>query len=127
MMGIVFSTRISIEAVVYLKSGIENHLSLFKNVFPNAPIIPKQHFLVHVPSHPKLVYAFWKDLAKKIKNFKNIAHSLTYKNQKVFCAEHMTFDCLMPMTSLSEITKVYMVTIWRLQKAPLLDFFLQMD
>lgn len=41
MMGIVFSTRISIEAVAYIKSVILNYLRLFKNVFPNAPIYTK--------------------------------------------------------------------------------------
>ncbi len=106
IMGIVFSTRISVEAVVYLKSAINNHLRLFKNVFPDAPIIPKQHFLVHIPSQilkfgPLIrswcmrfegKHAYFKDLAKKVKNFKNIPHSLAHKHQKVVCAEHLTLN-----------------------------------
>lgn len=106
IMGIAFSTHISLETIVYLKSAIKNHLLLFKNVFPEAPIIPKQHFLMHIPSQilkfgPLIrswcmrfegKHAYFKDLAKKIKNFKNIPYSLAQKNQKVVCTEHMTVD-----------------------------------
>ena len=106
IMGIVFSTRISLETIVYLRSAIKNHLLLFKTAFPDAPIIPKQHFLVHIPSQilkfgPLIrswcmrfegKHAYFKELAKKIKNFKNIPYSLAQKNQKVVCAEHMNVD-----------------------------------
>ena len=37
-------------------------------------------------------HAYFKDLAKKIKNFNNIPYSLAQKNQKVVCAEHMNVD-----------------------------------
>ena len=37
-------------------------------------------------------HAYFKELAKKIKNFKNIPYSLAQKNQKVVCAEHMNVD-----------------------------------
>lgn len=95
IIGIVFSTRISIEAVVYLKSAMKNHLRLFKNVLPDAPIIPKQHSLVHILSqilmlgplirswcmHFEGKHTYLKDLAKEIKNFKNILHSSAHKDQ----------------------------------------------
>ena len=106
LMCIAFSAHVSLETVVYLKTAIKNHLLLFKNVYPDAPIIPKQHFLVHLPSQilkfgPLIrswcmrfegKHAYFKELAKKIKNFKNIAFSLANKNQKIVCAEHMTVD-----------------------------------
>ena len=106
IMGIVFSTRISLETIVYLKSAIKNHLISFKNVFPASPLIPKQHFLVHIPDQILKFgpltrswcmrfegkHAYFKELAKKVKNFKNIPYSLAQKNQKVVCAEHMTVD-----------------------------------
>ena len=82
-MCIAFSAHVSLETVVYLKTAIKNHLLLFKNVYPEAPIIPKQHFLVHLPSQilkfgPLIrswcmrlegKHAYFKELAKKIKNF----------------------------------------------------------
>ena len=103
IMGIAFSAHISLETVVYLKNAIKNHLQLFRTVYPDAPIIPKQHFLVHLPSQmlkfgPLIrswcmrfegKHAYFKELSKKIKNFKNIPWSLANKNQMVVCAEHM--------------------------------------
>ena len=91
---------------MYLKSAIKNHLLLFKNTFPDAPILPKQHFLVHIPSQILKFglrirswcmrfegkHAYFKDLAKKIKNLQNFPYSLAQKNQKVVCAEHINVD-----------------------------------
>ena len=37
-------------------------------------------------------HAYFKDLAKKTKNFKNNPYSLAQKNPKVVCAEHMNVD-----------------------------------
>ena len=73
-------------------------------------------------------HAYFKDLAKKIKNFKNIPYLLAQKNQKVVCAEHMSMamarsvHCLITKLH-SEKTRVYLVEIWRRQKPLLLDFF----
>ena len=44
IMGIAYSTRISLETIVYLKSAIKNHLVLFKNAFPGAPLYPNNTF-----------------------------------------------------------------------------------
>ena len=35
--------------VAYLRILIEEHHWLFKELYPNASIIPKMHFLIHVP------------------------------------------------------------------------------
>ena len=48
IIGTAFSACISLKTVLYLKRAIENYLNLFKNVFVDAPIIPKLHFLVHI-------------------------------------------------------------------------------
>ena len=86
MMGIAFSAHISLDTVDYFKTAIKNHLQLFRTVYPDAPIIPKQHFLVHLPSQmlkfgPLIrsccmrfegKHTYFKELSKKIKNFKNI-------------------------------------------------------
>ena len=49
IMGMAFSEKISTESVMYLKTAIKEHLSLFKNEY-GARLIPKQHYLVHLPS-----------------------------------------------------------------------------
>ena len=48
IIGIAFSEKISTEIVMYLKTAIKEHLSLFKNEY-GARLIPKQHYLVHLP------------------------------------------------------------------------------
>lgn len=35
--------------VAYLRILIQEHHMLFKDLYPNASIIPKMHFLIHVP------------------------------------------------------------------------------
>ena len=106
IMAISFSNTICQETILYLKTAVKEHLALFKRVFPDAPIIPKQHFLVHLPSQlfkfgPLIrswcmrfegKHAYFKDLSKKIKNFKNIALSLALKHQKIECAKNMAVD-----------------------------------
>ena len=49
IMGIAFSEKISTESVMYLKTAIKEHLSFFKNEY-GARLIPKQHYLVQLPS-----------------------------------------------------------------------------
>ena len=40
---------ISLEATFFLKARIKEHHSLFKEVFPDTPLTPKQHHLIHYP------------------------------------------------------------------------------
>ena len=105
IMGMAFSEKISTESVMYLKTAIKEHLSLFKNEY-GARLIPKQHYLVHLPSQvlkfgPLIrtwcmrhegKHSFFKDLASNIKNFKNLPYSLAMKHQKVECANSIVFD-----------------------------------
>lgn len=105
IMSMAFATKISSESILYLKTAIKNHLTLFKSVF-NARIIPKQHYLVHLPSQMfkfgPLVrswcmryegkHSYFEDLAGKIKNFKNLPYSLAIKHQKIECADAIVFD-----------------------------------
>ena len=104
-MGIAFSEKISTESVMCLKTAIKKHLYLFKNEY-RARLIPKQHYLVHLPSQVlkfgplirtwcmrhKRKHSLFKDLASNIKNFKNLPYSLAMKYQKVECANSIVFD-----------------------------------
>ncbi|CAB4011337.1 Hypothetical predicted protein [Paramuricea clavata] len=47
---LVFSPVIKIGTIHYLKQIIDEHLSNFKKLFPNSNILPKHHYLVHIPS-----------------------------------------------------------------------------
>lgn len=43
------SPAIRKDDIPYLRILIEEHHTLFKRLYPNASIIPKMHFLIHVP------------------------------------------------------------------------------
>lgn len=45
----VFAPVTSKEILDYLKELIETHHKLFKEVYPLSPIIPKLHYVVHIP------------------------------------------------------------------------------
>jgi hypothetical protein len=43
------SPEINCEDIALLRSLIQGHHELFKEAYPNATIIPKHHYLIHVP------------------------------------------------------------------------------
>ena len=93
---IVFSPVIFKGAVTALEGQIEEHLKLFKQLFPDKNIIPKQHYGIHITSHiislrpPTKVSRFsfesahnyLKELAQK-QNFKILPVSLAKRHQKM--------------------------------------------
>lgn len=46
---IIFSPLTSCNQASYLQSLIEEHHLKFKELYPNASIIPKMHYMVHYP------------------------------------------------------------------------------
>jgi hypothetical protein len=48
---IVFAPVISIATVSRLKSLIENHMKRWKELFADHNVTPKQHYMIHLPSH----------------------------------------------------------------------------
>ena len=97
IMSLVFCSEISQASILYLKSTVKRYLSNFKATYNHMNIIPKQHYLVHLPTQmlnfgPVIrcwcmrfegKHAYFKDLAKKIRNFKNIPYSLATRNQQM--------------------------------------------
>lgn len=47
---ICFSPTVSEEKIAYLQVLIEDHHTEFCNLYPECPIIPKMHFMIHMPS-----------------------------------------------------------------------------
>ena len=46
---IIFTPVVREEQVAYLKILIQNLFTTFKELFPNCSIIPKMHYMVHMP------------------------------------------------------------------------------
>ena len=50
ILQICVSSLFSVDLVQYLKVLIEMYLSLFRECYPDKTILPKQHYLIHLPS-----------------------------------------------------------------------------
>lgn len=97
IMGICFSHKVTIASVINLKQLVKEHLTSFKIAYPSARILPKQHYLVHLPSQIMMFgplirswcmrfeakHSFFKDMARRIKNFKNLPLSLAERHQSM--------------------------------------------
>ena len=105
IMEICFAQNISCNAVLTLKQIIKEHLILFKETY-GAIILPKQHYLVHLPSQLLMFgplirtwcmrfeakHAYFKDIARRLKNFKNLPLSLAKRHQHMEYADMLPID-----------------------------------
>ena len=96
---IVFSPVISVDTINILRVLIAEHLSGFKEKFPNINIIPKQHYLIHIPTMIRQLgplirhscfgfesaHNYFKEIARK-QNFKNLSKSLAERCQLNECS-----------------------------------------
>lgn len=85
---LIFAPVLTIDHIAYLKIRIDEHVHFFKELFPAKMITPKQHFLIHYPSHMlsfgplrhcwalrfEAKHYYFKRLAAIGKKFKNITH-----------------------------------------------------
>lgn len=100
-----FSSKISYSMILYLKQLICAHLYYFKKNY-NAANIPKQHYMVHIPSltlkFGPLVrswcmrfeskHKYFKELARNIKNFQNLPFSLVSRHEAKRYAESIQIN-----------------------------------
>ena len=98
---IVLAPIISLQTVLRLKSMIAQHLQQFKQLFPEVNIIPKQHYMLHLPSQIislgplirsmcmrfEAKHSYFKQWASKL-NFKNVCKSLANHNQFLECCQN---------------------------------------
>ncbi|KAK1159914.1 hypothetical protein AOXY_G21364 [Acipenser oxyrinchus oxyrinchus] len=97
---LILSPIISLQTVEVLRALITSHLKLFKELFPEKNIIPKQHYMVHIPS-AILKYGplsnvwcmrfegkhqFIKQLMSGSHNFKNVEKSISHHNAMYECS-----------------------------------------
>ena len=106
IMSICFAHKVTFNSVINLKQLVKEHLTSFKIVYPNARILPKQHFLVHLPTQIMMFgplirswcmrfeakHSYFKDIARKIKNFKNLPLSLAERHQSMETAAASQID-----------------------------------
>lgn len=105
IMGLCFSRKICTSSIIYLKGLIKDHLKLFKEIY-GGNIIPKQHYLVHIPSQILMFgplisawcmrfeakHSFFKDISRKVKNFKNLPYTLAMRHQTMESSDTISLD-----------------------------------
>ena len=94
-----FAPVIRLDSIQNLKKLIEEHLNKFKELFPGKNILPKQHYMLHIPAmiehlgplirascfNFESAHKYFKELARK-QNFKNLAMSLAKRHQFLECS-----------------------------------------
>lgn len=99
---ILFAPVISLQTISRLRLLIEQHLKHFKQLFPDNNIIPKQHYLLHLPTQIMSLgpmvrhmcmrfeskHCFFKQWSSKL-NFKNVCKSLVKHNQMFECSQNV--------------------------------------
>ena len=51
ILDLVFSHVVRSDTPAYLQETLEAHLLQFKVLYPGASVIPKMHFLIHIPRY----------------------------------------------------------------------------
>mgnify|MGYP002803833386 FL=1 len=103
---IIFAPAVSHNLVAYLQVLIQGHHERFKELYPGCPIIPKMHYMIHMPrailrfgplirswcmrfeaKHPE-----FKRLAINMGNYINLPYSLTKRHQECICYRLQTSE-----------------------------------
>ena len=84
ILHIALMPSISDDVVSYLRVLIEEHHTMFIEIYQDKSFIPKLHYLVHYPdqicSHGPLIRAWTMRYEGKLNYFKQISRSCNYKN-----------------------------------------------
>lgn len=99
---IVFAPVISLETVLRLRRIIEQHLHQFKELFSEANVIPKQRYMLHLPSQIislgplirsmcmqfEAKHSYFKQWATKLNKKKKVCKSRANHNQFLKCSQN---------------------------------------
>lgn len=98
-MEFIFSPSLTIEATLYLATIIEEHHSLFLELYPHIHLRPKHHFMLHYPRAIQKLgpliqfwamrfeakHNFFKRVSNVTCNFRNICKTMAFRHQIAQC------------------------------------------
>ena len=98
-MELIFSPSLTPEVTIYLAAIIDEHHSLFLELYPNLHLRPKHHFMVHYSNSilklgPLIQFwsmrfeakhSFFKRISNTTCNFKNICKTMAFRHQMTLC------------------------------------------
>jgi hypothetical protein len=106
IIDIVFAPNVTISMTYHLEELIYRHHTLFRSLFPDESLIPKQHFLIHYTSKIRKLgpcVQYWcvrfeskhapaKEFCRTVHNFKNICKSVAWQQQIRLCIDWMAIS-----------------------------------
>lgn len=98
-MEFIFSPSLTPEASTYFAAIIDEHHSLFLELYPNLHLRPKHHLMVHYPNailqlgpliqfwsmRFEAKHSFFKRISQVTCNFKNICKTMAFRHQVTLC------------------------------------------
>ncbi|XP_066535471.1 uncharacterized protein [Hoplias malabaricus] len=98
-MEFIFSPSLTLEASIFLGHLIQEHHSLFLELYPDRHLKPKHHFMIHYPGAIRKLgpivlfwamrfeakHGFFKRLSHVTCNFRNICKTMAYRHQMLLC------------------------------------------
>ncbi|XP_042150719.1 uncharacterized protein LOC120841378 [Ixodes scapularis] len=95
VVDIILAERIPKDCIPYLLVKVQEFLELYTRQYPNAAVTPKLHYLLHYPKYilkfgpPRRFWgmrfeakhSYFKSIASKVKNFRNICLTLATRHQ----------------------------------------------
>ncbi|XP_045034729.1 uncharacterized protein LOC123475762 [Daphnia magna] len=108
LVDIAYAPKLTDVILDYFEEFYEDHMLLYKELYPEIAVKPKQHFLIHFKTIVKengptrnlsclkyeLRNGFFKRLSHVVCNFKNISKTLTTRNQYTTLAHSIIGDIL---------------------------------
>lgn len=67
--SICFSPEVSVDQLAYLKISIEDHHHEFTRLYPNCSVIPKMHFMIHMPTMMIQYVMFSTEVCRNVYNW----------------------------------------------------------
>ena len=124
-MEFIFSPSITVSATLYLAKIIEEHHSLFLELFPESHLRPKHHFMVHYPQAIRKLgplmhlwsmrfeakHNFFKRVSHITCNFRNICKTMAYRHQMQLCYHFLSGSVLSHTTEVGPGPSTFLSTI----------------
>jgi len=104
IMNLCLAYEITTESIDLLSRITETFLSRFVLLYPDN-VVPKYHFLIHVPRYIRLfgpgrqqwcfrfksAHAYFKSLVPIVRNFKNMPYTMSYRHQAHLCSGFISY------------------------------------
>ena len=112
-MSIVFAPEVTANLADFLSYLVEEHHTQFKLLFPDKPLLPKHHFMIHYGAkmkqfgplicywcmHFEAKHRFGKEVSSSCRNFMNICKTIAVRSQHRLANDLLNHTLFKPVIS----------------------------